>query len=75
MTAAARRMWAGGPCRRWSVIRESGCTMPLAGGDFGGSYVCDGCQVPAGGLRRVIRLENGQETWLCARCQSRPARQ
>jgi hypothetical protein len=45
------RMWTGGPTRRWSPIRQSGCLMPLADGGFGGAYVCDGCANMA--LRRL----------------------
>ena len=65
-----KRMWAGGPFRRWSPVRTSGCPMPLAGGGFGGSYVCGECQRPVAGVYRVIDRVQRRESWLCDGCRS-----
>jgi hypothetical protein len=64
-----RRMWAGGPLRRLSPIRSAGCQIPLEGGGYGGSYVCDECLMPVVGVYRVIQGVQGRETWLCAACK------
>jgi hypothetical protein len=68
-----KRMWAGGPLRRWSPVRTNGCPMPLAGGGFGGSYVCGGCQRPVAGVYRVIDRVQRRESWLCDGCRSQLA--
>jgi hypothetical protein len=70
-----RRMWTGGPTRRWSPIRESGCIMPLAAGGFGGAYVCDECAMPVTGVYRVIDRVQRQQTWLCGGCRAREVSQ
>jgi len=45
--------------------------MPLTGGGFGGSYVCDGCAEPVVGVYRVIHRVQRRESWLCASCKAR----
>lgn len=66
-------MWPGGPLRNWSPMREGGCTMPLAGGGFGGSYLCDGCLTPAPGVYRIIDPLQRRESWFCASCKAKSA--
>jgi hypothetical protein len=44
--------------------------MPLAGGGFAGSYVCDGCSEPVAGVYRVIDQVERRESWLCASCKT-----
>lgn len=70
--ASVRRMWPGGPLRRWSAARGAGCTMPLDSGGYGGSYVCDGCRGPVVGLYSVIRGVQRRAMWLCAACKAQP---
>ena len=38
---APKRMWEGGPLRRWSAERVSGGQIPYDRGGFVGVYVCD----------------------------------
>lgn len=64
----ARRMWAGGPLRRWSATRDSGSTMPLAVGGFWGPYICDRCQLPCAGVRCIKEGCQGARKWLCGDC-------
>lgn len=66
-----KRMWPGGPLRRWSPVRQTGCKMPLADGGFGGSYVCEGCSEPVAGLYRMFDRVEQRESWLCVRCKTR----
>lgn len=68
---SARRMWPGGPLRRWSPARTSGCDMPLDRGGYGGSYVCEGCMQPVPGVYRVFRGVQRRETWLCGGCKAK----
>jgi hypothetical protein len=65
-----KQMWPGGPLRRFSPIRKGGCQLPLEGGGFGGSYVCEGCQVPVAGVYRVIDRVERRESWVCAGCKT-----
>lgn len=67
---STRRIWPDGPLRRWSLVRTNGCQMPLAGGGFGGSYVCDGCSEPVAGVYRAIDRVERRESWLCAACKT-----
>ena len=72
-TTDVRRLWPGGPLRRWSAIRSSGCQIPLATGGFGGSYVCEGCREPVAGVYGVIRGVQRRQSWLCGSCKVQPA--
>jgi hypothetical protein len=45
--------------------------MPLTGGGFGGSYVCEVCSEPVAGVYRVIDRVQSRESWLCATCKGR----
>lgn len=69
-----KRMWPGGPLRRFSPVRKGACQAPLEGGGFGGSYVCEGCQMPVAGVYRVIAGVQSRESWLCASCKAQPQR-
>lgn len=69
---APRRRWPGGPLRQWNATRCPAAKMALDCGGFGGSYICDGCQMPAAGLYRAIDGVERRETWLCAQCRTRP---
>ena len=64
------RMWPGGPLRRWSFARSAGCSIPLAGGGYGGAYVCERCQSPSPGIYRVIQGVQSLASWICASCKS-----
>lgn len=61
MPVEIRRMWPGGPLRKWSVNREAGVRIPYASGGFVGGYVCDVNQHDVNG---VYRMSDG--SWLCA---------
>jgi len=39
-----RRMWEGGPLRRWSETRHGGNCLASDRGGFTGAYVCDECR-------------------------------
>ena len=62
----AFRMWPGDPSRLWSRVRDRGCRIPHAGGEFGGSRVCDGYLVPVVAVCRVLTLLQDRDSWLCA---------
>jgi hypothetical protein len=70
-SAETVRMWPGGPLRQYvagdrhpggSFIRHG---KAISGG-FVGSYVCDACRRPAGGLYSVAQLKK----WVCGGCRT-----
>lgn len=71
LRVTARRMWPDGPLRQWNATRCPAAKMALDSGGFGGSYICDGCQLPTAGLYRAIDRVQRRETWLCAQCRTR----
>src|SRR5215813_5591492 len=65
------RMWPGGPLRQFIVgDRHPGGSFIRYGngilGGFAGSYVCDVCRRPAGGLYCVAQLKK----WVCGGCRA-----
>jgi len=59
-----KRMWWGGPLRKWSPERISAGWTQYDKGGYAGPYVCDCCGDDVGGVYRV----NGQ--WICGGCKS-----
>jgi hypothetical protein len=58
----SRRIWPGGPLRRWSATPASGFDAHVGGG-FVAAYVCDVCRRPVVGIYHV------DELWECAECR------
>lgn len=58
-----KRMWVGGPLRRFSGGSVPGARMPLATGGYGGAYICDKCQKPVDGVYEA------SEGWICGGCK------
>lgn len=62
------RSWEGGPLRQFSpdhigsFISYADSRSPSS--VFAGSYVCEGCMSPTGGVRR----SGTSKRWLCAPC-------
>ncbi len=69
---AVKRMWDGGPFRRWSATKTTHTPMGYAMGGFVGSYVCGECYEPCDGVYLVREEQN----WLCGACKEavRPSR-
>lgn len=63
-----RRMWEGGPLRKWSEARPTGKFINYAQGGYAGSYVCEQCQMSCDGVYRVT-TKCGQQEWLCGKCR------
>jgi hypothetical protein len=68
-TPEVRRMWPGGPLRRWSPTSTALCSMGRSGGSFTGAYVCDKCRVSVDGIYFVCEARE----WLCATCRKAAA--
>ena len=67
-----RSMWLHGPSRIWSPTRQSGASLPAAGGGYHGAYTCQQCQKPCPGVFRVLAAQEEAEKWLCGGCRNRP---
>ena len=39
----AKRMWPGGPLRRFSPDKRFASSIALESGGYAGAYICDGC--------------------------------
>ncbi len=63
---AVARMWLGGPLRQFTPTQAKshyiGYSGPILTG-FAGSYICDGCKGPSGGVYLLPTVKK----WLCGR--------
>jgi hypothetical protein len=59
-----RRMWPGGPLRRWSQVKTPQTPLGYSEG-FAGAYICGQCLEPCEG---VYRLREPQK-WVCGSCK------
>lgn len=64
-----RRMWKGGPLRRWAEERPLSSWIPYATGGYAGPYVCEICRQDVVGVYRC-----SSEDWRCAKCRVQAAR-
>lgn len=68
-TIELKRMWPDGPLRQFSNASKRPATsfIALAGGGYGGSYVCEGCSKPCDGVYRVMPARK----WLGGCCKNK----
>ena len=70
-----RRMWDGGPLRQFSQTQVSSHYSGYYGAilrGYAGSYICDQCKRPSGGVYFCYLSESRKE-WLCGRCKNQRA--
>jgi hypothetical protein len=76
MAIEVRRMWEGGPLRQWSKDNPQRNLTGYAVGlgneleGYVGSYVCEECGEPCGGVYRRRGAAGGEAKWVCGACRS-----
>jgi hypothetical protein len=70
-----KRMWPGGPLRRWSPTNAPLAPMVYAKGRYVGAYICDLCERSCDGVYCVDGEQGGPKRWVCGGCKPeyRPA--
>lgn len=71
MEIETRRMWEGGPLRRWSRTKQRSQSWNFYESascrGYAGAYVCDECQESTPGVYRSTPFVR----WLCAACNAK----